>query len=88
MSYRTCCSICDYDKCQSSLHFHHKSDKLFTLAKVSVAYKNIFDIQDNVIKELDKCTIVCANCHYKIHTHVDFYYDNEDKILSMYVCVH
>jgi predicted transcriptional regulator len=76
------CSICDYNKCQSSLHFHHKSDKLFTLAKVSVSYKNIFDIHDNILKELDKCTVVCANCHYRIHTHVDFYYDNKDKILS------
>jgi len=75
------CSICDYNKCQSSLHFHHKSDKIFTLAKVSVAYKNIFEIHDSVLKELDKCTVVCANCHHKIHTHVDFYYDNEDKIL-------
>jgi len=76
------CMGCGYDKCNSSLHFHHESDKKFNLAKVGVNYKNIDDVCELVIEELDKCVVLCANCHYEKHTDIDFYNDNMEYILN------
>jgi predicted HNH restriction endonuclease len=56
------CSICGYDKCSAALDFHH----LNPLEKES---KN--DLRnlswDRLKIELDKCILVCANCHREIH---------------------
>lgn len=58
------CSICGYSKCYSALEFHHlnPSEKDFTIAQNS-SYKNMKILK----KELDKCILVCANCHREIH---------------------
>lgn len=56
------CSVCGYNKCQSALEFHHKdpSQKDFGIAGSTKSFA--------VIKnELDKCILVCANCHREIH---------------------
>ena len=56
------CEICGYDKCVAALDFHHQNgDKEFGLAR---AYNKAWSI---VEVELDKCIMVCANCHRKIH---------------------
>ena len=58
------CQICDYDKCQTALEFHHISSesKLFSLSSNDkyTAYKDIAN-------EAKKCVMVCANCHREIH---------------------
>jgi 5-methylcytosine-specific restriction endonuclease McrA len=57
------CSVCGYDKCLQALEFHHKmaKDKEFQLSKYThCSYKVLKD-------ELDKCTLVCSNCHREIH---------------------
>ena len=58
------CELCGYNKCKTSLHFHHKDPK-----------EKEFKISGNwglnwerVKRELDKCMLVCANCHGEIHT--------------------
>jgi len=58
------CEICGYDKCIDALEFHHKDpkEKEFTLSKImSYAWSRIK-------KELDKCVLVCSNCHREIHS--------------------
>ena len=59
-----CCSFCGYKKYVGALEFHHKnpSEKDFTIANQK---KTKFD--DRIKKELDKCILVCANCHREIH---------------------
>lgn len=58
------CSICGYDKYDGSLDFHHKnkSTKEF---KISSLKNSKFE---KIIKELDKCIIVCKNCHSLLHS--------------------
>ena len=57
------CKICNYDRCVSALEFHHlePSKKDFTLSQsMNIAW-------DKIKEELDKCILVCANCHREIH---------------------
>ena len=57
------CEICGYDKCLTSLHFHHTDpkEKDFSISKLRKL--------DIVLlkKELDKCILLCSNCHGEIH---------------------
>lgn len=58
------CSICGYNKCLGALEFHHLNpeEKDFGIAKLRC--KNINDV---IKQELDKCILVCANCHRELH---------------------
>ena len=58
------CIKCGYNKCIGALEFHHMdpSNKDFTLSHIK---SGKFD--DRVKNELDKCILVCANCHRGIH---------------------
>lgn len=58
------CEICGYNKCIAALDFHHINPKKkdFNIAQTT-SYKNM-----NILKsEIDKCILVCANCHREIH---------------------
>lgn len=59
-----CCSRCGYDKYQGALEFHHldPNEKDFNPSDLK-KYK--FD--DRMKSELDKCILVCSNCHREIH---------------------
>lgn len=55
------CQICGYDKCFGSLEFHHLKDKKF-----GIGMKGYTRAWKKVKIELDKCILVCANCHREI----------------------
>jgi hypothetical protein len=59
------CEICGYNKCPKALHFHHRnpSEKLFELCTSGIRSKS----WDLILKEADKCDLVCSNCHCEIH---------------------
>ena len=61
------CEICGYDKCLGALDFHHldPNEKEFSISSSNI-YKNI----DKLKEEVDKCILVCANCHREIHYNV------------------
>ena len=59
------CSICGYDKCIAALEFHHliPSQKEYNVGQlISLYYK-----WNKIKKELDKCILLCANCHRELH---------------------
>ena len=57
------CQICGYNKCQDALEFHHldPSKKDYNVSGGTKSF--------NTLKsEVDKCILVCANCHREIHS--------------------
>ncbi len=59
-----CCENCGYKCCNEALEFHHNnsSGKDF-----SISEKGYTRSWTKVKEELDKCTLLCANCHREIH---------------------
>jgi hypothetical protein len=58
------CESCGYNKCMAALEFHHKYNKEFGISTIRITSwdKN----KEKLIKELDKCMLLCANCHREI----------------------
>ena len=58
------CVICGYSNYAGAMHFHHVNpkEKDFSLSKTGQTY-----VWEAVIKELDKCVLMCANCHAEVH---------------------
>lgn len=58
------CSICGYNRCQEALDFHHRNEstKAFGIAAKGYTYA-----WTRVQTELDKCILLCANCHREVH---------------------
>lgn len=69
----TKCQKCNYDKYNGSLHFHHKNDKKFNLSSIIFKCESIFTLSEKIVKELNKCEILCSNCHQEYHTDVEFF---------------
>jgi len=76
------CEICGYNKCEASLTFHHRNsnDKLFDIGSLSQRITNISELKNYIIDELDKCDILCRNCHREKHSDLDFFEKNKDQI--------
>ena len=57
------CSICGYNNNHSVLEFHHvnPNDKSFPIAHGIRNHTN-----ERVAEELNKCILMCANCHKEI----------------------
>jgi hypothetical protein len=58
------CSACGYSKCHAALEFHHRSrEKDF-----GISAKGYTRSWEKVKQELDKCVLLCANCHREAHS--------------------
>jgi hypothetical protein len=57
------CQICGYDRCLRSLCFHHRDTdaKRFNFAGSHCRSR------ESLWRELEKCVLVCHNCHNEIH---------------------
>lgn len=62
-----CCQKCGYDKCIAALEFHHidPSNKDMSSTKFSALSL------ERAKSELDKCILLCANCHRETHNPPD-----------------
>lgn len=61
------CQMCGYSKYQGALDLHHIHQKTKSFG---IAYKGYTRSWESVKKELDKCVLVCANCHREIEAGV------------------
>ena len=61
------CAICGYDSCIEALEFHHKdvNGKDFGISKSGITRS-----WEKIKAEIDKCALVCANCHRELHANL------------------
>lgn len=68
------CQICGFDKYLASLAFHHTAnDKSF---EISGDHSRSWE---NIRKELDKCVLLCQNCHAEEHERIDIIRRKDDQ---------
>lgn len=62
------CEKCGYNKCKDALDFHHldPNEKDF-----GIGHKGYTRAWEKIKVELDKCILVCANCHREIHAELN-----------------
>ena len=58
-----CCVICGYNKSNYSLECHHE-DPTQKEHKIAQLKRKKWEI---ILKEIEKCVLVCSNCHRDIH---------------------
>ncbi len=58
------CTICGYNRCIAALDFHHlnPNEKDFSLS-----VRGLTRSWEKIKSEVNKCVLVCANCHREIH---------------------
>lgn len=56
------CCLCGYCKCLDALEFHHVNGAEKVAALTDMKHLPA------IVKELEKCILVCANCHREIHS--------------------
>lgn len=57
------CQVCGYNKSLAAMDFHHRNETKKEFNIGNRWYKKIEVIKD----ELDKCDLLCANCHREEH---------------------
>lgn len=57
------CKHCGYDKHYGALEFHHNNPKEKDFVWTKLRLKS----WDKITNEIDKCTLLCANCHREEH---------------------
>jgi hypothetical protein len=58
------CQVCGYDKNFAALDFHHRNpkEKVMQIATILIRRPN-----DELVEEMEKCDLLCRNCHAELH---------------------
>jgi hypothetical protein len=68
--------MCGYNKNLAALDFHHVTpeDKKFLVSQ------NRYSFSEETMREIDKCLLLCANCHREL-THPEFSTTPQEALL-------
>ena len=69
------CSICKYSKCAGALDFHHNDP---TEKDFSISRNGHCRSWKRIKEELDKCSLICRNCHAELH--IKIYKENNPEL--------
>jgi len=58
------CQLCGYGKSQRALIFHHLDPKKKSFG---ISMQGLTRSWDKIREEIDKCILLCANCHMEVH---------------------
>jgi 5-methylcytosine-specific restriction endonuclease McrA len=58
------CQICGYDKCSRALVYHHINPNKKSFG---ISARGFTRSWEKIKKELDKCILLCSNCHMEVH---------------------
>lgn len=58
------CTRCGYDRCEAALEFHHRDR---TQKDFGLSADGLTRSWERTKKELDKCVLLCSNCHKEEH---------------------
>ena len=61
------CETCGYNRCIDALEFHHND---LSKKNFGISEKGYTRSWKEVMKELDNCILICANCHRELHAKV------------------
>jgi len=59
------CFFCNYDRYIGALEFHHINEET---KNFGLSEKGMTRSWDKTRKELDKCILLCSNCHKELHS--------------------
>jgi len=62
------CEKCGYSKCVDALDFHHLNPEVKSFGIGDKGYTRSWE---KVREEVDKCILVCANCHRELHSNIE-----------------
>lgn len=60
------CGLCGYSKCINALELHHVNPEEKEFSISDIGKKNI-RAWNVIAQELEKCVLLCANCHREVH---------------------
>ena len=61
------CQVCGYNRCPKALDFHHKDE---STKKFGISDQGYSRSWKAIEAEVDKCYLLCANCHREVHAGV------------------
>lgn len=68
------CTKCGYNKNYKSLDFHHINSKTYQISDLVTKSNNfVLSNIEEIKSELNKCVVLCANCHRGVHFNIDRY---------------
>lgn len=76
------CCRCGYNRCLAALEFHHKDP---TQKDPEIRFGSSRSSWEEIVKELDKCILLCSNCHREEHERIFNIREEEfiDRLLSL-----
>ena len=70
------CQVCGYQKSPSALEFHHRDERRKCF---NVSGNNLHKPWDLLVREADKCDVLCSVCHKEHHDRTGWVHENGNK---------